>query len=56
MRIRNNLRFADKGKVLINLEDFTYFTIFALDTPYKEVNEKDVEWEILKLKYDLKED
>lgn len=56
MRIRNNLRFADKGKVLINLRDFTYHTIFALDTPYKEVDEKNVEWEIIKLKFDLKED
>ena len=56
MRILNNFRFADKGKVLIDLESLTSSTILPLASKYKEVKEEDAKWEILKLQYDLKED
>lgn len=56
MRIRNNFRFADKGKVLINTESLTSSTILPLDVQWKEVNQEDVEWEILRLKYKLEEE
>lgn len=56
MRIQNNFRFADKGKVLINLESLTYSTILPLDKKWKEVNQEEVDWELLRLKYKLEED
>lgn len=56
MRIRNNFRYAEIGKVLINTESLTSSTILPLDAPYKEVKQEEAEWEILRLKYDLKED
>lgn len=56
MRIRNNFRFAEPGKVLINLEDLTTSTILPLDKKWKEVNQEEVEWELLRLKYKLEED
>lgn len=55
MRIRNNFRFAEQGKVLINLENLTFSTILPLGIKWKEVNQEEVEWEILKLKYETKE-
>lgn len=56
MRIRNNFRFAEPGKVLINLEDLTTSTILPLDKKWKEVKQEEVEWEMLRLKYKLEED
>lgn len=56
MRILNNFRFAEPGKVLINLEDLTSSTILPLAKKWKEVNQEEVEWEILRLKYGLKEE
>lgn len=56
MRIQNNFRFADVGKVLINTESLTTSTILPIVAPYVEVKQEEVEWELLKRKYDLKED
>lgn len=56
MRIRNNFRFAEQGKVLINLESLTTSTILPLDKKWKEVNQEEVEWELLRLKYKLEEE
>lgn len=55
MRVLNNLRMADIGKVLISLEDFTTSTIFPIATKVKEVNQEEADWEVLRLKYDLEE-
>ena len=56
MRILNNFRFADKGKVLIDLENLTYSTILPIASKCKEVKEEDAQWEVIKLKYDMEED
>lgn len=55
MRIRNQFRIADKGKVLINLNTLSSSLFLPLVVPYKEVKQEEEEWEIIKLKYDLED-
>ena len=55
MRIRNNFRFADEGKVLIDTENLTSSTILPLASKWIEVKEEDAKWELMKLQYGLED-